>query len=203
MLDFGPHTTHNVLSFAIEEAVYIARGEHDPQASIPSRQQTPNSFSREIFSGSRLKMRKPNPVERKQAGQRSEPQISVFGLRDGFDISRSDVLFSPHGMGELSDGLLWVERERSRGKQPHGKQIDDQPNGARCAPLTCSRDVRCNRGFKQLQFHGERSNRSPSHIPLTGFADYFLLLARISLGAISKELQSGNGCYAFNASFAK
>jgi hypothetical protein len=30
---------------------------------------------------------------------------------------------------------------------------------------------RSNRGFKQLQVHGERSNRSPSHIPLTGCAD--------------------------------
>jgi hypothetical protein len=115
-------------------------------------------------------MRKPNAVERKQARRRSEPQISVAGLRYGYDISRSAVLFSPHSMGELSDGLLWVERERSLGKQPHGKQTDDQPNAARSAPLTRSRDVRCNRGFKQLQVHGERSNRSPSHIPLTGCA---------------------------------
>ena len=37
-------------------------------------------------------------------------------------------------------------------------------------------DVRCNHGFKQLQVHGERGNRSPSHIPLTGCADEFLLL---------------------------
>jgi hypothetical protein len=176
MLDFGPHTTHNVLSFAIEEAVYIARGEHDPQASIPSRQQTPNSFSREIFSGSRLKMRKPNTIERKQVARRSEPQISVFGSRDCLDISWSTILFRPCGMDELSDGFLWVERERSRGKQPHGKQTDGQTNAAPWAPLTCSRDVRCNRGFKQLQVHGERSNRSPSHIPLTGCADQFLFL---------------------------
>jgi len=77
ILDFGPHTTHNVLAFAFAEAVYIARGEHDPQASIPSRQQIPDSFSREIFSGSRLKTREPDAVERKQAGPRSEPQISV------------------------------------------------------------------------------------------------------------------------------
>ena len=152
-----------------------------------------------MFSELRLKTREPNTVERKQAGPRSEPQISVAVLRYGYDISRSAVLFSPHGMGELSDGLLWVERERSRGKQPHGKQTDDQPNGARCAPLTCSRDVRCNRGFKQLQVHGERSNRSPSHIPLTSSS--FCVLTGISLGAISKELQSGNGSYAFNASF--
>ena len=59
----------------------------------------------------------------------------------------------------------------SRGKQPHGKQTDDQPHEARCAPQTWSRDVRCNRRFKQLQIHGERSNQSPSHIPLTGCAD--------------------------------
>jgi hypothetical protein len=176
ILDFGPHTTHNVLAFAFAETVYIARGEHDPQASIPSRQQIPDSFSREIFSGSRLKIRKPNTVERKQAGPRSEPQISVAGLRYGYDISRSAILFSPHSMRDLSDGLLWVERECSRGKQPHGKQTDDQPNRARCAPLTCSRDVGCNRGFKQLQVHGERSNQSPSRIPLTGCADQFLLL---------------------------
>jgi hypothetical protein len=65
--------------------------------------------------------------------------------------------------------------------------------------------VRCNRGFKQLQVHRERSNRSPSHIPLTGCAGYssFSVLIGISLGAISKELQSGNGCYAFNASFPR
>ena len=176
ILNFGPQTTHNVLAFAYAKAVYIARGEHDPQASIPSRQQIPDSFGWEIFSGSRLKMRKPNAVERKQARRRSEPQISIGGLRYGYDISRSAVLFSPHGMGELSDGLLWVERERSRGKQPHGKQTDDQPNVARCAPPTCSRDVRYNRGLKQLQVHGERGNRSPSHIPLTGCADEFLLL---------------------------
>jgi hypothetical protein len=116
-----------------------------------------------MFSGLRLKTRETNPVERKQAGPRSEPQISVAGLRYGYDISRSAVLFSPHGMGELSDGLLWLERERSRDKQPHGKQTDEQPNGARCAPLTCSRDVRCNRGFKQLQIHGERSTNGLIH----------------------------------------
>jgi hypothetical protein len=105
-------------------------------------------------------------------------------------------------MDELRDGLLRVERERSRGKQPHGKHTSDQPNGARCAPLMCSRDVRCNRGFEQLQLHSERSNRSPSHIPLTGCADQFLLLRlnRYIPRAITKELQSGNGSYAFNAS---
>ncbi len=71
-----------------------------------------------MFSGLRLKTREPNTVERKQAGPRSEPQMSVAGLRYGYDISRSAVLFSPHSMGELSDGLLWGECEGSRAKQP-------------------------------------------------------------------------------------
>ena len=193
-----------MLAFAFAKAVYIARGEHDPQASIPSRQQILDSFSREIFFGSRLKIRKPNAVERKQARRRSEPQISVAGLRYGYDISGSAVLFSPHGMGELSDGLLRGERERSRGKQRHGKQTDDQPNAARCAPLTCSRDVRCNRGFKQVQVHGERSNRSPSNVPQRDAPTSYLSLSlpSISLGALSTVLQIGNGRYAFSASSA-
>jgi hypothetical protein len=33
------------LAFGFAEAVYIARGEHDPQASIPSRQSPPVSSS--------------------------------------------------------------------------------------------------------------------------------------------------------------
>jgi hypothetical protein len=101
---------------AIEEAAHAARDEHNPQTSVASRQQPPDPHNREIFSGSRLKTREPNTVERKQAGRRSKPQISVFGLRDESDISRSSILFRPCGMDELSDGSLWVERERSRGK---------------------------------------------------------------------------------------
>jgi hypothetical protein len=31
-------------------------------------------------------------------------------------------------MDELSDGLLWVERERSRGKQAHRKPTDYSPS---------------------------------------------------------------------------
>jgi hypothetical protein len=134
-----------------------AREEHDPQTSIASRQQHTGMRSWETFSGSRLKTREPSTVDRKQAGLRSEPQISVFGLRDGSDIGRSAILFRPCGMDELSDGLLWVERERSRGKQEHRKATDDAPSEAPCTRLSCPRSVSCNRGFEQLQIHGERS----------------------------------------------
>jgi hypothetical protein len=58
---------------------------------------------------------------------------------------------------ELSNGLLWVERERSRGTQAHRKRTDDEPSEAPCTRLSCSRNVSCNRGFEQLQIHGERS----------------------------------------------
>jgi hypothetical protein len=101
---------------AIEEAAHTARGEHDPQTSVATCEQPVDRRDRKIFPGSRFKTREPNAVERKQAGRRSEPQISIFGLRNGFDISRSSILFRPCGMDELRDGFLWVERKRSRGK---------------------------------------------------------------------------------------
>ena len=133
---------------AIAEAAHAARDEHNPQTSIASRQQPPDPRSREIFTGSWLKTREPNTVERKQAGRRSKPQISVVGLRDGSDIKRSAVLFRPCGMDELRDGLLGVEREGSRGKEPHRKPNDDEPSKAPCARLSCSRNV----SFNQSEF---------------------------------------------------
>ena len=64
---------------------------------------------------------------------------------------------------ELSDRLLWIERERSRGKQAHRKPTDDEPSKAPCTWLSCSRNVSCNHGFEQLQIHGERLANGSLH----------------------------------------
>jgi hypothetical protein len=60
-------------------------------------------------------------------------------------------------MDELRDGLLWVERERGRGKQAQREPTNDRPSEAPCTRLSYSRNVSCNRGLEQLQIHGEHT----------------------------------------------
>jgi len=73
-------------------------------------------------------------------------------------------------MDELSDGLLWVERERSRGKQTRRKPTDDEPSGAPCTQVSRSRNVSCNGGLRQLQIHGERSTNGLIRPGISGSA---------------------------------
>jgi hypothetical protein len=96
--------------------------------------------------------------------------------------------------------------ELSRSKQAHGQRTDDYPSGVLRTSLSCSIDVRCNRGFKHLQIHSENSAIVSPHTPhQTGYADK-LVLPPADKHIVRRHLngmQSSNGLYAFSASFIK
>jgi hypothetical protein len=107
-------------------------------------------------------------------------------------------------MDELSDGLLWVERERRRGKLAHRKPTDDGPSKAPRTELSCSRNVSCNHGLEQLQIHGERSANGLIHPRISALAVNNLTLLKSSTGTRRKTAPASSnpwlelGCHSIS-----